>query len=62
MKPIGTNGINPPPVTAMIAADGLESTPQKSSVKKTTRKGRYPTFERPPTHADLFPDGKTDRM
>lgn len=62
MKPTGTNGINPPPVTAILAADELAVESLKPSKPKSTRKGRYPTFDRPPTHADLFPDGKTDRM
>lgn len=50
---------SPPVVTALIEVVAPEL---EQPLKSRSRKGRYQAFDRPPTSADLFPDGKTDRM
>ncbi|NJO42429.1 MAG: hypothetical protein HC769_26350 [Cyanobacteria bacterium CRU_2_1] len=64
MKQPETAESSTPPSIATIEVDVLavETETKKPSASKSTRKGRYHSFERPPTHADLFPDGETDRM
>lgn len=49
---------DPKPVSCEVETELAE---QESAKITPTRKGRYHTFQRPPTSPDLFPDG-TDRM
>jgi DNA-binding transcriptional regulator YiaG len=57
-KPIESNL---PPTAAIIEVEVINSG-SKPTTKPRSRRGRYHSFERPPTNPDLFPDGKTDRM
>ena len=47
------------PVTTV---EVVTSDPTPSEIQTSTRRGRYPSFDRPKTSPDLFPDGETDRM
>ncbi|MDX2241695.1 MAG: helix-turn-helix transcriptional regulator [Leptolyngbyaceae cyanobacterium bins.302] len=64
MKQAGTPGSDTPLSIAAIEVDVVasETETKKAVATKPKRRGRYHSFERPPTHADLFPNGETDRM
>ncbi len=42
--------------------EGLQRSDDTRISKTSARQGRYPSFQRPATSPELFPDGMTDRM
>jgi DNA-binding XRE family transcriptional regulator len=63
-KRSNTANIQPSPETAPPAIDveAIQVSGTAKLSKAPTRQGRYPSFQRPATSPDLFPDGMTDRM
>jgi len=54
---------SPPETVALpIEVEALEVIETTRLTPTPSRQGRYPSFQRPATSPDLFPDGMTDRM